>query len=217
MGRWSVHRQASTAGSRWYPSPAMPKARSATVVGVSDHAGWAILVTASDDGALVDRRRVALVEDGIPCMPHHHDGQRLPLDEAVALVDRVRDSATRAAGVGLDALVAALPRPPSAIALRASPPLPATVAERITNYRAMCVADWVMYRSCLADAARARGIDVSTYDPATVLDEAAAALGAASLDPWFAKARAQVGAPWQKDHRLAMAAAIVAARAASAR
>ncbi len=120
-------------------------------------------------------------------------------------------------GVGLDALVAALPRPPSAIALRASPPLPATVAERITNYRAMCVADWVMYRSCLADAARARGIDVSTYDPATVLDEAAAALGAASLDPWFAKARAQVGAPWQKDHRLAMAAAIVAARAASAR
>ncbi|MBL8720936.1 MAG: hypothetical protein JNL79_33435 [Myxococcales bacterium] len=46
-----------------------------------------------------------------------------------------------------------------------------------------------------------------------MLDDAAAALGTASLDPWFAKARAQVGPPWQKDHRLAMAAAIVAARA----
>lgn len=194
----------------------MPKARPATVVGVSDHAGWAILVTATGDGALVDRRRVALIEDGLPCMPHHHEGQRLPLDEAVALVEQVRASAARAAIVGLDALVAALPRPPSAVALRASPPLPPTIAERIRSYRAMCVADWVMYRGCLADAARARGLDVCTYDPRTVLDDAAAALGAASLDPWLAKARAEVGPPWPKDHRLAMAAAIAAARTIAA-
>jgi hypothetical protein len=43
------------------------------VVGAADHGGWAILVTGSADGALLVRRRVALVDEGLPTMPHHHD------------------------------------------------------------------------------------------------------------------------------------------------
>ena len=42
------------------------------------------------------------------------------------------------------------------IALRTCPPLPATVAERLSDYRARNVADWVMYRKALAGAAAAR-------------------------------------------------------------
>ncbi len=63
------------------------------ILGVSDHGGWAVLVTADRDGALLDRRRVELVDEGLPKLPHHHDAQGLPADEAVALVERVRVSA----------------------------------------------------------------------------------------------------------------------------
>lgn len=55
-------------------------------VGVADHDGWAILVTAAPDGTFVDRRRVELVDEGLPTMPHHHDGQKLPLPDAVAAI-----------------------------------------------------------------------------------------------------------------------------------
>jgi hypothetical protein len=65
------------------------------VIGVSDHGGRAVLVTVARDGTLLDRRRVELVDEGLPKIPHHSEGQRLPLDEAVALVERVRVSAEK--------------------------------------------------------------------------------------------------------------------------
>ena len=53
------------------------------IIGVSDHGGWAVLVTVARDGTLLDRRRVELVDDNLPAIPHHHEAQMLPLDEAV--------------------------------------------------------------------------------------------------------------------------------------
>src|SRR5687768_2148644 len=104
------------------------------VVGVADHCGWAILVTVGPEGALLDRRRVDLVEPGFPMLPHHSEGQRLPVDEAVALVGRVRRSAESCSRAVLEALADAVSIPISTIALRASPVLPATIAERLTSY-----------------------------------------------------------------------------------
>jgi hypothetical protein len=60
------------------------------IIGVSDHGGWAVLVTVTRDGTLLDRRRVELVDEDPPRIPHHSEGQALPLDAAVALVERVR-------------------------------------------------------------------------------------------------------------------------------
>jgi len=182
------------------------------VVGVSDHGGWAILVTVTGDGTVRDRRRVELVDDGLPALPHHHEGQHLPIDEAVRLVERVRASAGRHAVRALDDVAAALPVPVSGLALRACPPLPPTVAERLTDYRARNTADWVMYRLALAEAAEARGWAVHWYDAKTVLETAREGLGVADLDAWFRQVRAALGPPWTKDHRIATAAALVAAR-----
>src|SRR6202142_863449 len=116
------------------------------IIGVSDHGGWAVLVTVACDGTLLDRRRVELVGDGLPRLPHHSEGQGLPLDEAVELVERVRVSAERHAGRALDAVPTAVPRI-LGVALRKCQPLPPTIAERIKDYRAQNVADWVMYRN----------------------------------------------------------------------
>src|SRR5258708_20094421 len=123
------------------------------ISGVSDHGGWAVLVTVARDGTLLDRRRVELVGEGLPKLPHHREGQRLPVDEAVELVERVRVSAERHAVLALDAVTMAVPRI-LGVALRKCPPLPPTIAERIKDYRAQNNADWGMYRKALPSPAQ---------------------------------------------------------------
>lgn len=183
------------------------------VIGVSDHGGWAILVTVTGDGTLLDRRRVELVDDDLPKIPHHSEGQRLPIDEAVALVERVRVSAERHAKLRLDEVAKTVPGRIVGVALRQCPELPPTIAERITDYRAQNVADWVMYRRALAAAAEARGWGVHWYDAKKVFGAASVALGIEDLDTHFLQLRKSIGPPWSIDHKLAMAAALVAARA----
>jgi hypothetical protein len=184
------------------------------IIGVSDHGGWAVLVTVARDGTLLDRRRVELVGEGLPKIPHHSEGQGLPLDEAVELVERVRVSAEKHAVLALDAVAMAVPRIPPifGVALRNCPPLPPTIAERIKDYRAQNNADWVMYRKALASAAEARGWPVHWYDAKSVLAAAGQALRVENLDAHFLQVRMGVGPPWNQDHKLAMAAAIVAAK-----
>jgi hypothetical protein len=80
------------------------------MIGVSDHGGWAVLVTVARDGTLLDRRWVELVGEGLPKLPHHSEGQGLPLDEAVELVERVRVSAKRHAVLALDAVTMTVSR-----------------------------------------------------------------------------------------------------------
>ena len=156
-----------------------------------------MLVTVGRDGTLLDRRRVALVDENLPSIPQHHEAQLLPADQAVALVERVRASAERHAAIALSAVASAVLHI-RGIALRSRPQLPATIGERIMDYRARNVADWVMYREALATAAEARGWAVHWLD-------AKKALGSASLPT-----RSETGPPWNADHRLAMALAIAA-------
>ena len=182
------------------------------IIGVSDHGGWAVLVTVARDGTLLDRRRVELVGEGLPKIPHHSEGQGLPIDEAVELVERVRVSAERHAALALDAVAIAVPHI-LGVVLRDCQQLPATIPERIKDYRAQNVADWVMYRKAVALAAEARGWPVHWYDAKKVFDAASKALRVENLDAHFLKVRRAVGPPWNMDHKLAMAAAIVTASA----
>jgi hypothetical protein len=184
--------------------------KDAASVGVSDHWGWAVLVTVGREGALIDRRRVELVGAGLPKYPYHHDAQGLPLDQAEALIERVARSAGECAAACLAALAASVPVPIATIALRVSPVLPATVAERLSNYQAQNVADSVLYRDALAQAAAARGWSVYYYDARNVAARAAGALGRKSIQELVEKTGAALGPPWQKDHKLAMAAALAA-------
>jgi hypothetical protein len=186
--------------------------KNGAIIGISDHGGWAVLVAVTHDGTLLDRRRIELVDMGLPKLPHHHEGQGLRLDAAVELVERVRVSAERHAMLALDAVRMAVPSV-HGVALRKCPQLPPTIAERIKDYRAQNVADWVMYRNALACAAQARGWPVHWYDAKSVLGAASQALRVKNLDTLFLHIRSDVGPPWDKDHKLAMAAAIVAANA----
>ena len=191
----------------------MTMTKTGGIIGVSDHGGWAVLVTVALDGTLLDRRRVELVGEGLPKIPHHSECQRLPLDEAVELVERVRVSAERHAALAFDAVTTSVPHI-LGVALRKCSQLPPTIAERIKDYHAQNNADWVMYRKALASAAEARGWPVHWYEAKTVLETARQALHVENLDAHFLQVRRAVGPPWNMDHKLAMAAAIVAAAAA---
>lgn len=188
-------------------------AKNGGIIGVSDHGGWAVLVTVARDGTLLDSRRVELADKSLPKIPHHSEGQRLPLDKAVALVERVRVSAEKHAVLALDAVTTVVPRI-LGVALRKCPELPPTIAERIKDYRAQNVADWVMYRQALASAAEARSWPVHWYDAKSVSAAASKALRVENFDAHFLQMRKVVGSPWNNDHKLAMAAAIVTASAA---
>ena len=177
------------------------------VAGISDHCGWAVVVCVAN-GEVLDRRRIELIAPSLPNLPHHHEGETMPIDEAVALIERVRDSAASCARTALEALPAGV----AAIAIRKRPTLPPTIAERITDYRAQTMADSVLYRDALAEAAKALGWSVCEYNAKTVLHEAAEALGLEDISARFQEIGKALGPPWQKDQRLATAAAIAAAR-----
>jgi hypothetical protein len=171
--------------------------------GVSDHCGWAVVVCVAN-GEVIDRRRIELIAPGLPKLPHHHECQTLPIDEAVALIERVRASAALCARETLETL----PEGVRAIAIRRRPTLPPTIAERITSYRAQTMADGAMYRTVLAEAATDLGLSVSEYEAKTVLKEAAEALGLDDLSARLQEIGKILGPPWRQDHRLATAAAI---------
>jgi hypothetical protein len=178
-------------------------------VGVADHLGWAIAVTASADHAVVDRRRIELIEPGLSAAPIHYESRRLDVAATAALVAKVRASVVRATSAALDELETALPAPVRSVSLRALPPdFPDDIAvQRRTPYEAR--ADAIMYRQELAELAHARGWEVHFYDAKAVVGQAARRL-ADRADEILRGPRATLGPPWTKDHRIALAAAIMA-------
>ncbi len=178
-------------------------------VGIAHHFGWAVAVTASADHQVVDRRRIELIEPGMATAPIHHEGK--PLDDAAtaALVAHVRASAERATSASLDELARAVPEPIVSMSLRAWPlDFPDDIAvQRRVPYEAR--ADSVMYRQVLAEQARARGWHVHLYDAKDIESLAAGILGDRA-DEVLHGHRARLGPPWAKDHRMALAATILA-------
>ena len=184
------------------------------VIGASDHIGWAELVTLAARGGapvLLDRRRVALVGEGVASAPYHHEAPGLDLAAARTLVDRTRRSVAEHARAALSTL-ASLHRA-RAIVLQASPyeRLPGSLEDVLASRALTCAADGMTYREALADAARDLGLDVVRYPRRT--DTIAWAAETLRVDPSEIAALVldlgrAVGPPWRKEHRLAAAAAL---------
>jgi hypothetical protein len=189
-----------------------------TRLGIFHHLGWAVAVTAASEHTVVDRRRIELIEPGLPSAPIHHEGgphvlhrKGEPLDDdALAiLVSQVRASAVRATSTALDELAAAVGRAIVSISVRAWPAdFPEEIAvQRRVPYESR--ADSVMYCQVLAELAGQRGWKVVLYDAKTVEAEATRILRNRA-DEVLRSPRATLGPPWSKDHRTALAATIVA-------
>jgi hypothetical protein len=178
-------------------------------LGIAHHFGWAVAVTASADHVVVDRRRIELVESGMPPAPIHHDARHLDDEATARMVADVRASALRATSGALDKLAVELTEPLVSMSLRAWPlDFPdELVIQRRSPYEAQ--ADSVMYREILAECAHARRWEVHLFDAKEVEGQAAAILGERAHEVLYGP-RATLGPPWTKDHRIALAATIIA-------
>lgn len=189
------------------------------VLGVADHNGWAVCVTVAVSRGLpvvVDRRRVALIEPGVPTQPYHHETVGLALPQAEKLVVRVRESVMRTTLARLSALRDELQPPYTIVAMTLrNPPLtyvPVTVAEAHKSYPVMCRADGMMYHDALCTAARRLGIALELQDRGEEVALAADRLDVSlkEVEDFLQRAGESLGPPWQKEHRLAVAAAMTA-------
>lgn len=179
-------------------------------LGVADHLGWAVAITASADHEVVDRRRIELIDPGVSAAPIHYESRHLDVAATAALVAKARASIADVTSAALDELAAELPAPILSISLRTWPlDFPDDIVMQCrAPYEAR--ADAVMYRQELAELAHARGWEVHLYDAKAVIDQALGRLGERAADDVLQRPRERLGPPWTKDHRIALAATIVA-------
>src|SRR3984893_14772759 len=121
------------------------------VVSVADHTGWAHLVCVADRGnvpAVIARRRVALIDQGLPTLPYEHDTTAMREDEANAVIARVRRSIAARTLDALQRVVTELAPAHTAVALAIREPpfddLPATVAPVRRSHRLLYAADGML-------------------------------------------------------------------------
>jgi hypothetical protein len=196
------------------------------VISVADHAGWAYVVCVAAPGdvpAVVARRRVRLIEAGLPTLPYHHESLAMREDEANALIARVRRSIAACTSRALRGVVADLAPAHRVVALAIREPpfaeLPDTVVPVRQSYRLQCAADGMMYQLALCRAARDLGLDVHLCRRGAEAAQAAARLDvrADDIESFVSGAGRPAGPPWTQEHRRAYAAAIAVLAAHSRR
>jgi len=195
------------------------------VIGVADHAGWAYVICVAAPGdvpAVVERRRITLIDAGLPTLPYHHESIGMREDEANALIARVRRSIAACTSRALREVVTdvAPAYPVVALAIREPPfpELPDTVAPVRQSYRLQCAADGMLYQLALCRAARDLGLEVDLCRRGEETARAAARLEvhADDIASFVSGSGRPSGPPWTQEHRRAYAAGI-AALAARAR
>lgn len=187
------------------------------VVSAAEHAGWAhtICVAAPRNvPAVIERRRVTLIDPGLPTLPYHHESLAMKEDEANALIERVRRSIAARASVALQRIVTDLAPTHAvvALAIRESPfaELPKSVATVWASYRLQCAADGMMYQLALCHAAQQLDLDVHLCRRGEEMSLAAKQLKVTpgEIDEFIARTGRPSGPPWTHEHRRAYAAAI---------
>src|SRR4051794_900876 len=201
--------------SRTQPGDAMRP--SPCVVAVAEHTGWAHLVCVAARGSVpvvVARRRVALIDDGVPTMPFEHETTAMREDEADAVIARVRKSIGARTSDALRRVITELAPAHTVVAIAIRKPpfdtLPATVAAVRASYPLLCAADGMMYQLAVCRAARQLELEVHQCRRGDEAARAAEQLGATSdaIEEFVTRAGRPDGPPWTQEHRRAFAAGI---------
>jgi hypothetical protein len=188
-------------------------------VSVAEHAGWAHLVCVAPAGgvpAVIERRRVTLIDAGLPTQPYHHDSIGMREDEANALISRVSQSIASHTSLALQRVVADLAPAHVTVALAIREPpfpeLPETVAAVWSSYRLQCAADGMLYQLAMCRAARDLEL---TVHPCARGEEAVLAaeqleMTPEDIDRFVSRNGRPSGPPWTQEHRRAFARGIAA-------
>jgi hypothetical protein len=189
------------------------------VVSAAEHAGWAHFVCVAAPGnvpAVIERRRVTLIDAGLPTLPYHHDSIGMREDEANALIARVRRSIAACTVRALHGIATDLAPEYTVVALAIRKPpfaeLPGTVAAVWQSYRLQCAADGMLYQLALCRAARDVDLQVHLCRRGEEIARAAARLEVRpdDIESFVSRTGRPSGPPWTQEHRRAYAAGIAA-------
>src|SRR5437773_9588023 len=189
------------------------------VVSVADHTGWAYLVCVAARGnvpAVIARRRVALIDQGLPTLPYEHETAVMTEDEAHAVIAAVRQSIAARTSDALRRVVIELAPAHTAVALAIRKPpfdtLPATIAAVRTSHRLLCAADGMLYELAICRAARQLELEVQMcrrgQETALVAQQLGATPG--EMEEFVSRTGRPAGAPSTQEHCRAYAAGIAA-------
>jgi hypothetical protein len=184
---------------------------------VAEHAGWAHVICVGvreNRPAVIARRRITIIDPGVPTQPYHHEATAMTDADANALIARVRRSiATRSSGA-LQSVVTDLAPDHAVVAVAIRKPpfddLPATYAPIRASYRLMCAADGMMYQLAICSAARRLELEVQMYPRGEEASWAAKKLGVtpSDIEKFVNETGRPTGPPWTEEHRRAYAAGI---------
>jgi hypothetical protein len=189
------------------------------VISVADHVGWAHVVCVAAPAAVpavVERRRVTLIGDGLPTLPYHHDTLGMPEGEADRLIARVRRSIVTCAVRAVRGVMADLSPDYRAVALAIRTPpfpeLPTSVAPVRDSYQLQCSADGMMYQLAVCRAARGLGLQVHLCrrGEETALAASRLSVSEAAMASFVSGTGRPPNPPWTQEHRRAYAAGIAA-------
>ena len=187
------------------------------VLSVAEHTGWAyVICVAARDGipAVIERRKVTLIDAGMPTQPYEHDSRALREDEADELIARVRRSIAKRTSLALQRLVAELQPGHAVVALAIREPpfpdLPQSVASVRQSHRLTNCADGMLYQMAVCRAANELGLDVQLCRRGQELSRAAQRLDVtlADVEAFVGGVGRPAGPPWTEEHRRAFAAGI---------
>jgi hypothetical protein len=183
-------------------------------VGFSTHSGWAVAIVAGLDGdghlRVADRRRVELIDGALPRQAYHA-AKALPPGQADALVERVERAIT-ARAVDVLSEMRTGPVPIVAVAVVGEPREIPDVATVLASHARMHACEGEQYRRAIVEAAGELGLATHRAGPAALAGLVAAELGWAPgrAERELAAVRAELGPPWQQDHKHAALAALLA-------
>jgi len=175
-----------------------------TAIGCRSHSGWAVIVAVAGSIAapvVLERRRVELLDGSLPVQPYHAAAESgLTQVETAKLITQVEELAATLAAAALAEM---------AVAIRAGCFTVASVAV-VANHRALPdnldrilashpllhAAEGDLYEQSLTEGATRAGLHAELVAPTSI-----------SIHPNLHAAGRALGPPWQKDHKMAAAAA----------
>jgi hypothetical protein len=163
-----------------------------------------IVAVAGSPGAplILDRRRVELSDGSLPVQPYHAAADSgLARAETAKLITEVEELAASCAAAALAEIAAAVGAGPSEVAgvavVAKDRLLPEDLARILRSHALLHAAEGDLYEQALIEGAARAGLPVQRVTTTS-----------APINPSLDAAGRALGPPWQKDHKMAAAAAL---------
>ncbi len=185
-------------------------------IGFRDHSGWAIAVVlggTAEAPEILARERITLIPAQLPRQPYHAVAEQGAPRSVIAEVEAAALAGAAGALGRLREQLAGDGYELTAVSVAAGThAIPASLDAILRSHTLLHSAEGQLFREALAEAGAAAGLRVVRFVQREVFSLAGAPLGmdASAMEARLTLLGKPLGPPWQKDHKEAVAAALLA-------